>query len=300
MHKRFIFLLVALLALVQSLSAQELQCAVSVSAPTVGSDRDIYQQMQDAIIKYVNLRKWTDLVYAPNERIKCRLQFIITSRPAVDEFKGTLQVQLIRPVYKSSYESRVVDIQDKDIDFKFVPFQPLEFSENAYIDQLTSILNFYAFMLIGFDQETFELAGGVPYFQKAQQVVSLAATSPGPGWSNLGDTRNRYYLNAEMLDNSLRQIHNVLYSYHRQGLDQMEKNMPLGRTAILNAIKEVQKINQRFPAKFITRVFMNAKAAEIIEIFKNGDMRDKSAIIPILTEIDPANANDYETIRAEK
>lgn len=300
MHKRLFFLLALLMTFTQGVLAQELQCAVTVSAPTVGSDREIYQQMQDAIIKYVNLRKWTDLVYEPNERIKCRLQFIISDRPAVDEFKGTLQVQLIRPVYKSTYETKVVDIQDKDIAFKFVAFQPLEFSENAYVDQLTSILNFYAFMLIGFDQETFELGSGVPYFQKAQQVVSLAATSPGPGWSNLGDTRNRYYLNAEMLDNSLRQIHQIFYGYHRQGLDQMEKNLPLGRTACLNAIKELQKLNQRFPAKFITRVFMTAKSAEIVEIFKNADMRDKSAIIPILLEIDPANANDYEAIRADK
>lgn len=288
------------MTLTQAARAQELQCAVSVSAPTVGSDREIYQQMQDAIIKYVNLRKWTDLVYEPNERIKCRMQFIINDRPAVDEFKGTLQVQLIRPVYKSSYETKVVDIQDKEIAFKFVPFQPLEFSENAYIDQLTSILNFYAFMLIGFDQETFELGSGVPYFQRAQQVVSMAATSSGPGWSNLGDTRNRYYLNAEMLDNSLRQIHSIFYTYHRQGLDQMEKNVGLGRASVISAIKELQKLNQRFPAKFITRVFMTAKSAEIIEIFKKADMRDKSAIIPILLEIDPANANEYEAIRAEK
>lgn len=300
MHKRLFFLLATLLTFTQAARAQELQCAVSVSAPTVGSDREIYQQMQDAIIKYVNLRKWTDLVYEPNERIKCRMQFIINDRPAVDEFKGTLQVQLIRPVYKSSYESKVVDIQDKEIAFKFVPFQPLEFSENAYIDQLTSILNFYAFMLIGFDQETFELGSGVPYFQKAQQVVSLAATSSGPGWSNLGDTRNRYYLNAEMLDNSLRQIHSILYTYHRQGLDQMEKNVGLGRASVISAIKELQKLNQRFPAKFITRVFMTAKSAEIVEIFKKADMRDKSTIIPILLEIDPANANEYEAIRAEK
>jgi hypothetical protein len=300
MHKRLFFLLATLMTLTQAARAQELQCAVSVSAPTVGSDREIYQQMQDAIIKYVNLRKWTDLVYEPNERIKCRMQFIINDRPAVDEFKGTLQVQLIRPVYKSSYETKVVDIQDKEIAFKFVPFQPLEFSENAYIDQLTSILNFYAFMLIGFDQETFELGSGVPYFQRAQQVVSMAATSSGPGWSNLGDTRNRYYLNAEMLDNSLRQIHSIFYTYHRQGLDQMEKNVGLGRASVISAIKELQKLNQRFPAKFITRVFMTAKSAEIIEIFKKADMRDKSAIIPILLEIDPANANEYEAIRAEK
>jgi hypothetical protein len=280
--------------------AQELQCIVSVSAPTVGSDQSIYPQMQDAITKYVNFRKWTDLKYEPNERIKCRLQIMINSRPEVDQFTGTFQVQLIRPVYNSDYESMVLNIQDKDIVFKFVPFTPLEFSENNYIDELTSLLNFYCYTIIGFDQETFESGGGSPYFQKAQTIVNLAGNTGGPGWRNFDGTRNRYWLVNDMLDNSLRQIHNILYVYHRQGLDQMEKNLATGRASILAALRELQKMNQRYPAKYITRVFITAKSNEIIEIFQKANMQEKSEVIRIMSEVDPANAADYEKIKEEK
>jgi hypothetical protein len=300
MMQRLLFAFSFCLAFASSISAQELQCALTVSAPTVGSDQEVYPQIQDAMMKYMNLRKWTDLKYEPNERIRCRIQLIISARPAVDEFKGTLQVQLTRPVYKSTMETKVVEIQDQDIQFKFVAFQPLEFSDNNYIDELTSILNFYAYMIIGFDQETFELGGGTAYFQKAQQIVNNAQNRNTPGWRNLDSQRNRYWLVTEMLDNSLRQIHNVFYTYHRQGLDQMEKNLSLGRISVLNALKELQKINQRFPAKYIVRVFLNAKSAEIIEMFRNADMRDKATLIPLMQEIDPANSSDYEAIRAEK
>jgi hypothetical protein len=155
-------------------------------------------------------------------------------------------------------------------------------------------------MIIGFDQETFELGGGTPYFQKAQQIVNNAQNRNTPGWRNLDSQRNRYWLVTEMLDNSLRQIHNVFYTYHRQGLDQMEKNLSLGRISVLNALKELQKINQRFPAKYIVRVFLNAKSAEIVEMFRNADMRDKATLIPLMQELDPANSSDYEAIRADK
>lgn len=285
---------------VSKIQAQELQCIVNVSAPTVGSDQTVYPQMQDAISKYVNFRKWTDLKFEPLERIKCRMQLIINERPEVDQFRASLQVQLIRPVYGSDYESMVINIQDKDIAFKFVPFTPLEFSENNYIDELTSILNFYCYMLVGFDQESFELSSGIPYFQKAQQIVNLAGNSGGAGWRNFDGTRNRFWLVNDMLDNSLKQIHNIFYVYHRQGLDQMEKNMTLGRTAILGALRELQKLNQRYPAKYITRIFVTAKSSEIIDIFRKANMAEKAELIRIMSEIDPANGSDYEKINQEK
>ncbi|MBK9452310.1 MAG: DUF4835 family protein [Bacteroidetes bacterium] len=289
-----------MLSCLQRLQAQELQCIVKVSAPTVGSDQSIYPQMEDAIMKYVNFRKWTDLNYEPRERIKCRLQIIINNRPEVDQFTGTFQVQVIRPVFNSEYESMILNVQDADINFKFVPFTPLEFSENNYIDELTSLLNFYCYMIIGFDQESFEMGGGAVHFQKAQTIVNLAGNSGGSGWRNYDGTRNRYWLVNDMLDNSMRQIHNIFYVYHRQGLDQMEKNLVAGRTAVLGALRELQKMNQRFPGKYITRVFYTAKGPEIIQIFSKANMQEKAEVIRIMSEVDPSNASDYEKINEEK
>lgn len=280
--------------------AQELQCIVNVSAPTLGSDQQVYGQLQEAITKYINFREWSEMKYEPQERIKCRMQLIINARPSVDRFEGTMQVQLIRPTFNSTYESVVINLQDKDVRFNFVPFQPLEWSENAYIDNLTSILNFYAYMLIGFDQETFQMNSGAEHFQKAQAVVNLASNSGEPGWRNFDGTRNRYWLVTDMMDNTLKQIHNIFYVYHRQGLDQMEKNLQLGRAAIIGALKELQKLNQRYPAKYITRVFITAKSPEIVDMFKKADMRDKRQLIAIMDQLDPANASEYQSILQEK
>jgi hypothetical protein len=302
MKKRWSIALAGLIVLLlpHMTQAQELQCIVTVSAPTVGSDQSVYPQMQDAITKYVNFRKWTDLKYEPQERIRCRMQFLIGSRPDDDRFTATLVVQVIRPVYNSTYESMVINIQDKDLDFRYISFNPLEFSENNYIDELTSVLNFYCYAIIGFDQETYEMGGGAPYFQKAQQIVNLAANGQGPGWRNFDGTRNRFWLASEMLDNSMRQIHNILYVYHRQGLDQMEKNVTTGRGAVLGALRELQKLNQRYPAKYLTRIFITAKSTEIIDMFQKANMAEQTEVIKIMSEVDPANASDYEKIKAEK
>jgi hypothetical protein len=302
MNTRWYIALAGIVALLlpRITQAQELQCVVSVSAPTVSSDQSVYPQMQDAIMKYVNFRKWTDLKYEPLERIKCRMQFIISNRPDDDRFTATLQVQLIRPVYNSQYETMVLNIQDKDIDFRFVPFTPLEFSENNYIDELTSILNYYCYVIIGFDQETMEMGGGAAYFQKAQTIVNLAGNGGGPGWRNFDGTRNRFWLVSEMLDNSMRQVHNIYYVYHRQGLDQMEKNLTSARASVLGALRELQKLNQRYPAKYVTRLFITAKSQEIIDMFQKGNMAEKTEVVKIMSEVDPANASDYEKIKEEK
>lgn len=297
--RRFIALL-ALLAFFTQGSAQELLCVVDIQAPTQGSDKQVYEQMKEAITKYINFRKWTGLTYEPEERIKCRMQFIISDRPAIDEFRGTLQVQLIRPTYNSSYETMVLNIKDQNIYFKFTAFQPLEFSENNYIDELTSILNYYAYMIVGFDNETFKLSGGTPYFEKAQNIVNLAAGNGGSGWRNYDGSQNRYWLVTDMLDNGLKSIHNVLYVYHRQGLDQMERNPNLARKTIVAALREMEKLNKRYPGKYITRVFLFAKSAEIVEMFKKADLADKRSLIQIMDVLDPANSSDYQAVMNAK
>ena len=282
-----------LLFAVNLASAQELQCVVDIQAPNQGSDKQVYDQMKEAITKYVNFRKWTDLKYAPEERIKCRMQFIFNGRPSIDQFTGTVQVQLIRPVYDASYESMVLNVMDQNVNISFTAFQPLEFSENNYIDELTSILNFYCYMLVGLDQATFKLNSGNEWFQKAQNIVNLAASNGGTGWRNFDGTQNRYWLVNDLLDNSLAKVHNVYYVYHRQGLDKMAQNIQLARRTILQSLREMQKVNQRYPGKFITRVFVTAKSPEIIDLFKKAEMQDRRALVGVMEKLDPANSSDY-------
>lgn len=275
---------------------QELRCIVDIQTPTQGSDKQVYDQMKEAITKYMNLRKWTDLKFDPQERIKCRMLFIISDRPSVDYFKGSLQVQIIRPVFNSSYESVLANIQDKDIAFNFVPFQPLEFSENAFIDNLTSILNFYAYTIIGLDADSFELSGGKKWFEKANNIVQLAQNANEPGWASFDGNRNRYWLANNLVDNTMRDVHNVYYVYHRQGLDMMEKDLNRGRAAILGALRDLQRLNLKYPAQYITRVFLTAKGPELIAMFKNALPTEKRQLISIMENLDPAGASEYEQI----
>ena len=298
MRKLFCFIL--LLGACTFAQAQELQCVVDIQTPTQGSDKQVYAQMKDAITKYVNFRKWSDMTYLPEERIKCRMQFIISDRPAIDEFRGSLQVQIIRPTFNSTYETVVLNMMDQNIYFRFTAFQPFEFSENNYIDELTSILNFYCYMIVGFDQETFQMSGGTRYFEKAQNIVNLAQGNGGSGWRNNDGQQTRYWLVTDMLDNSMNRIHNVYYVYHRQGLDQMEKNPAMGRKVILQSLRELKNLNQRYPGKFITRMFLTAKSQEIMDIFRKADQRDKTELIKVMDPLDPANSSGYEALSKER
>lgn len=291
-----VFLAVLLVLLAFRLPAQELRCMVNIQTPGLSSDPQVYQQLQEAVTKYMNLRKWSEMKYEPNERIKCQMLITLNERPSVDQFRGTLQIQVVRPAYNSTYETVIANIQDRNISFKFVPFQPLEFSENSFIDNLTSILNFYAYIIIGMDMASFELNGGKPYFQKAQNIVNLAQSSGEPGWRNFDGPRNRFWLANNLLDNALRQVHNVYYVYHRQGIDQMEKDLNRARAAILGSLREMQKLNMRFPAKYITRIFLTVKRPEILEIYRNAIVTEKRQLISIMENLDPANLSEYQKL----
>ena len=301
MKIKWLFILVFWFACAPLMQAQELFCTVTVDAPTVGSDRQVYDQMRDAITKYMNFQKWTDKKYEPFERIKCRMQIIISDRPSNEYFKGTIQCQVIRPVYNSTYETVIFNVQDKFFNVYFVPFTDLQFSDNSYIDNMTSILNFYAYMMIGVDCDSYELNGGSDYYQKARNVLNMAQNSQEVGWRNTDGSgnKNRYWLVDGFVNNTYRTIHNVYYAWHRSGLDMMEKDVAKGRLAILGVLKELQKLNVQNPNLYVVRSFLDAKGNEIVSVFQNAIMTDKRQVLAILENIDPGNMNQYNTILQE-
>lgn len=296
------FLFLAILAFLPlGLPAQEMLVQVTVTAPTVGSDQQVYTQMQEAITKYMNFQKWTEKKYLPEERIKARIQIIINERPSPETFRGTIQVQVIRPVFNSTYETVLLNVQDKYFNVTFVPFQDLQFNENAYIDNLTSILNFYAYIILGVEGDSFQLNGGSEYFAKARQVVNLAANSPETGWRNTdgGGNRNRYWLADNFVNNSYKIIHGIYYNWHRLGLDGMEKDVAKSRAICLNALKELQKLSIQNPGLYVTRAFLDCKSIEIVDMYKKAIITDKRQVLSILEQIDPGNMNQYNQILEE-
>lgn len=263
-----------------------------LSQQVQGTDKRAFESMQTAIYEFMNNKKWTNESYKNNERIDCSILINITERTG-DDFKGTLQIQSRRPVYKSSYNSVLLNYNDNDILFKYLENQPLEFNDNTYLSELTSILGYYAYLIIGLDYDSFSLNGGTPYLQKALAVDNNAQNSSGKGWKAFDGDKNRYWLINNMLDASFIPLRECMYTYHRKGLDVMADNKEAGRAVVMESIESLKKVHQIKPLSFSVQVFFNAKADEIINIFSGAFPDEKSKILNTLNEIDPTNSNKY-------
>lgn len=296
--RKFIFLLV-FVGTFQSLFSQELDCKVTVNSTQIaGTDKRVFDAMQTAIFEFMLTRKWTNETFGVQERIDCSILINITERIGADEFRATLQIQARRPVFKTSYNTALLNFNDNDIVFKYTEAQPLEFVENTYSGNLTSILAFYAYYVIGLDYDSFALNGGSPYFQKALAVVNNAQGSGYQGWKAFDSNNNRYWLINNMLDATFVSMREANYNIHRKGLDVMADNKDAGRAVILESLMELKKVHQVKPLSFSLQVFFIAKADELVNVFCGGFPDEKAKVTTLLNEIDPTNSNKYTKIAA--
>lgn len=295
MFRKLIVLLVTCLPLL--VSAQEFMCQVSVNAAQVeGSEKKVFQTLQTAVYEFINNRKWTNYVYRPEERIECSMLITITERISSDQFKGRINVVLQRPVYKTSYNTNLLNLVDKDFDFKYVELEPLEYNDDVYTSNLTSMVAYYLYIMLGIDADSFTKLGGTPYYEKARGVVNAAQNSPERGWKSFESQKNRYWLVENLMNNTYSAYREGLYSYHRLGLDLMSENMDLGRSGINDCLEDVQKVNREKTGLYITQVFIDAKNEEIINIYSQAAPMDKTKAVNIMKEIDPANGSKYQQI----
>ena len=277
--------------------AQELNCQVTVlSSQVSGTDKRVFDVLRTAIFEFMNTKKWTNDVFKNEERIDCSILINITSRPSTDDFVGTLQVQARRPVFKSSYNSTLLNFVDDDFQIKYLENQPLDFAENSHLSNLTSILAFYANVIIGMDYDTFSTKGGTPYLQKAFAIVNNAQGASEKGWKAFESDKNRYWLINNMMDAPFIGIREAMYSYHLKGLDEMVANKDVGRAAILETLESLKKVHLVRPLSFSMRIFFNAKSDEIINIFKAAFPDEKAKVMQILELVDPTNSNKYQAI----
>jgi hypothetical protein len=293
--KQFLILFFSIVTL--GISAQELNCVVQVLTPSIQGDKHIYETLQKSIFEFMNNTRWTKDVYKNDERIECSITINVTERNS-DDFKATIQVQSRRPIYKASYGSVLFNYIDQEFQFRYIEYQPLEFSETTYLSNLTSILAFYANMIIAYDYDSFSLNGGTPYYQKASSIVNNAQNDPGAkGWKSFESQRNRYWMVTNMLDPVYGPIRECNYKYHRLGLDVMSQNKDQGKTIILESMSTLlKKAYQDRPASFSLTLFFNAKGDEIVNIFSGANPEEKTKMVTLLGEIDPANSNKYQKI----
>ena len=289
-----VFLIFCIPVLVKS---QEFICSISVNSPQVeGSEKKVFQTLQTELYEFVNNRKWTNYVYKTEERIECSIMITITERVSTDQFKAKANIVLQRPVYKTSYNTNLLNLVDKDFDFKYVEYEPLIYNDDAHTSNLTSMLAFYLYIMLGVDADSFTKYGGTPYFEKARAVVNAAQNAPESGWKAYENQKNRYWLVENLMNSTYNPFREGMYYYHRTGLDIMSENMDLGRAGVSECLENVRKVNREKIGLYIVQLFIEAKRDELINIYSQAAPMDKTSVINILREVDPANSSRYQQI----
>ncbi|MFN4122027.1 MAG: DUF4835 family protein [Flavobacteriales bacterium] len=295
---RIVLTVISVLITFQLATAQELRCNVQVLSPQIQlSDKRIFTTLETAIREFMNNTRWTTDNFERDERIECNMTFNITGYTQPDDFRGTLTVQSRRPVFNTSYGSMLFNHMDNDIQFKYLEFQPLEFNENVFVSNLTAILGYYAYLVLGLDYDTFSLEGGSPFFQKAQQVVNSAQGASERGWKPTEmPPRNRYWYIENLLNPIFKPMRECNYRYHRLGLDVMYNKIDQGRAAVLEGMQLLMQVHKVRPSSFNMQLFFNAKADELANMFSQATPEQKTKIMEILNELDPTNGKKYQKI----
>ena len=288
------------LMMVFSLSAQDFQCQLSINSTAIsGSNRNKFNTLQQELYKFVNDRKWCQYTLKTNERIECAIMIVLTGAQG-DTYTGDMTVQLQRPVFNTNYKSPVLNMKDNDIKFTYEEGTPLEYSENQNLSNLTSLIAYYLNIFLGLDFDTFSLNGGDPYFSLAQGIVNACQSATEQGWKSYENAqRNRYWLMENLSNPTYSKIHDFLYKYHRLGLDMMSESVDVGRASILDAIRDLQKVNSQKSNLYIVQVMVQAKADEIVNIFKEASTVEKTEVIRLMKQIDPANSAKYNAINQQ-
>jgi hypothetical protein len=286
---------------VLNLKAQELNCQVSIITDArlevTSVEKEIFDQLKQTIYDMMNTTQWTKDKFKVEERINCNIQLQINSIPSPGTYSGSMQIQSSRPSFNSSYNTTVFNFQDDDITFSYSRNAVLIYAPNQFRDNLTSILAFYAYFIIGMDYDSFGLKGGTPYFNEAQLIVSNAQGSGAAGWkSNEAGKRNRFYLVDNVLHQLFEPLRECIFEYHRNGVDKLYEDKVAGRKAIFDALTKLNKVVATRPNSINLLNFVQAKQAELKNLYVDAEVKDKNEIVNLLKRLDPTNASRYQEI----
>lgn len=276
-------------------SAQELNTRVQILAPTINNaNRRSLDVLQNTIRDFMNNNKWTSETYLAQERIECNLVINITAWDGNSNYTAEAQIQSSRPVYGSSYSTTLLNMSDKDFSFNFTEGQALDFSDQNFLNNLSSLLGFYAYTIIGLDKDSFLKQGGTPYYQKALNLINVAQTAGAKGWRPVDGLRNRYWLNENLLSNSFKGLRNFIYEYHLNGLDRLQENTSTGTKNIISSLSELKQFDKQKLGSIFPNVYFAAKAEEIVNVLSLANPQDKMKAYNLLIEIDPPNSGKYD------
>ncbi len=282
------------------LDAQELSCQVNINTEQIQgtANKQIFDQMQKSIFEFMNNTKWTNDNFGPQERIECSILIIIKSASGTDDYQGSIQVTARRPVFKSSYYSQIVNIEDDEFSFKYQQFTQLEFNINTFQNNITSVLAYYAYVVLATDYDSFSPLGGTVYWKKAQEIVNQAQITRENAWSsNASGQKNRYWVIENTLQPAYKGIRDCMYAYCMNGLDIMYQKPEDGRAEVYKALELLKPVAQSRVGSYVMMVFFNAKRDEIINIFKSATPEEKNKVMDLLAILDPSGTTRYQKIQ---
>ena len=290
-------LLVSFLFIAFFSHAQELNCTVSINADQTGEPNlQVFRTLETQIMEFVNTTNWTNQEYKNQERIDCNMSIIISEFNA-DIFKATIQIQASRPIYQSTYDSPIYNYNDRQFDFTYSEFQPLNFNVNSFDTNLISVIAFHAYTIIGLDAASYELNSGGKYFDIAKQIVSTASSGGSLGWKSSDGAQSKFRYNDALISQVYKEYHTAMYQYHRQGLDLMSKSPKEAKENIVSAIAILKKINDRRPNSFLLRTFFDAKGDEIQSIFSDGPSVNIASLVNDLNRMAPSMRTNWAKIK---
>lgn len=281
--------------------AQELNCGVTINTQQLTTtDVKVFKTLESAIREFMNTRRWTDDVFQPEEKIECELIITITEELSSDKFKAQASIISRRPVYGTDYNSTIVNTVDKDFEFSYIEYEPLEYNDNTFLSNLTSLLAYYAYLVIGMDYDTYSNRGGDKYFLKAFNIVNQANAREEKGWKAYDGSRNRYWLITNIQDPKYAGIRDVYYNYHRTALDQMYENPAESVKIVSTNLTTLDNINRSNPNSMYMQLFFTAKSDELVGLFSEASPTDKTKAANILMKLDPVNTSKYQTLLGGK
>lgn len=267
-------------------AAQELNCTVEIDVSSLSSNQQVFETLREAVNEYMNNTKFTTAQFSPNEKIECRL-FLTVKEYTDDVVKGDLQIQSTRPVYNSSYTTTLINFKDNKIEFTYRENEPLVFSETTMESNLTAILNYYAYLILAIDFDSFSPRGGQPYFDRLATIVQLAQSSGETGWKAFEDNRNRSAVLSAFTDPNTEGLRDMIYQYHRRGLDEMSMSPDKGRATITQALETLRKVLQTAPMSVALSMWRDAKLDELINVYSKGSQSERDQVYDLLMQLYP-------------
>jgi len=281
--------------------AQELNCTVTINSDQIeGSNKEVYATLKTAIEEYMNQNRWTTMTFAEQEKIECSM-LLVVKKVEENMYSCEMTLQSRRPVYGTTYTTPLLNFKDNNFNFTYQEFDRIEYQQNQFTTNLTAMLAYYCYLIIGHDLDSYQRLGGTPYFEACEAIVNACQSasmdqSEQKGWMAFDSNRNRYAVINNLLDEAFKKYRNFYYEYHRLGLDEMSGNVVNGRARIAEGMPVLKEAYRARPATYIINTFLDAKADELTDIFAKGTDKEKKDIYELLMDIDPTRQNTYERI----